>query len=284
MASELTQRISTAGWLMGLALTMTLIWSIPEVTWTSPLMGGGHFTVQVPPNAIEVLIAVLVSLVVTDSVVQIHPQLWSSSWLARMRASWHLYSLPAALSIVAVMAQTLPANAIISVLSILASICTYTLTLFLLFDSLNRDHPHAGLFTFLLHGFAYLAAFLLFLLLYQTKSGIALRIPLFAGTAFLLSIELLRDHTNVSTELLKHVLVLGLIMSEVALVLAFSPFEELTKGALLTWTFFLLVNICQNGLDNTLRPRLMFNYGIYSGLVLVVLYLIETNSALLILT
>ena len=284
MDSELTKRVSTAGWLMGLALSMTLIWSIPEVTWTSPPFGGGHVTVHVPPNAIEVLIAVLVSLVVTDSLVQIHPRLQSSTWMERMQASWPLYSLPAALSIVVVMAQPLPAAMIISVLAMLAAICTYTLTLFLLYDSLYRDHPHAGQFTFLLHGIAYLSAFLLFLLLYQAKSGIILTVPLFAGTAFLLSIELLRDHTDLRTVLLKHVLVVGLIMGEVALVLAFSPFEELTKGALLTWTFFLLVNICQNGLDQTLRPRLMLNYGIYSGLVLIVLYLIENSSALLVLT
>ncbi len=284
MASELTHRVSVAGWIMSLVLTMTLILTLPEITWTSPNFGGGKFVIHIPPNAIEVLVAVLVSLIVTDSVVQIHPSLQSLHWRERIRASWPLFSLPAALGIVVVMAQPLPAVEIISVLAMLLAIGSYVLTLFLLYDSLQTDHPYAGQFTFLLHGIAYLAAFLLFLLLYQASSRLIFTVPLMASTAILLSVELLRDHTELRTELLKHVLVVGLIMGEAALVLAFSPFEELTKGTILTWTFFLLVNICQNGLDQSLRTRLMLNYGFYSGMVLVVIYLIETESTLLFLT
>ncbi len=284
MAPELVQRISVAGWIMALALTMTLIWNLPEITWTSPPIGRGHIVVQVPANAMEVLVTVLVSLAVTDSVIQIHPRLRSLAWRERVGDSWPLYSLPAALGIVVVLAQPLPTTMIVSVLAMLIAIGVYVLTLFLLYDSLQTDHPHAGQFPFFLHGIAYLAAFLLFLLLYQAQSRLIFTVPLIAGTAILLSIELLRDHTALRTTLLQHVLVAGLIMGEVALVLAFSPFAELTKGVLLTWTFFLLVNICQNGLDRTLRPRLLWNYGIYSGLVLAVIYLIEVNSALLFLT
>ena len=268
---------------MALALTMTLIWTLPEITWISPPIGGGQIIIHVPANAMEVLVTVLVSLAVTDSVVQIHPRLRTLSWRKRVGASWPLYSLPAALGIVVVMAQPLPTAMPFSVLAMLVAIGVYVLTLFLLYDSLQTDHPHAGQFSFLLHGIAYLAAFLLFLLLYQAQRRLILTVPLIAGTALLLSIELLRDHTELRMELLQHVLVVGLIMGEVALMLAFAPFAELTKGTLLTWTFFLLVNVCQNGLDQTLRPRSMWNYGIYSGLVLVVMYLIETNSTLLLL-
>ncbi len=268
---------------MALALTMTLIWTLPEITWTSPSIGEGHIIVQVPTNAIEVLVALLVSFVVTDSVVQIHPLLQALSWQRRMRDNWPLYSLPAALGIIVVMAQPLPMAMIVSVLAMLVAIGIYMLTLFLLYESLQADHPHVGQFTFLLHGIAYLAAFLLFLLLYQAQNRLIFIVPLIAGTTILLSIELLRDRTALGPELLQHVLVVGLIMCEVALILGLSPFEKLTKGALLTWTFFLLVNVCQNGLDQTLRPRLMLQYGIYSGLVLAVMYLIEVNSTLLLL-
>jgi len=269
---------------MALVLTLPLLWALPEITWTSPPIGGGQIVVHMPADAIEVLVAVLVSLVVTDSVVQIHPRLRTLPWRARIWASWPLYSLPAALGIVVVMAQPLPTAVSISALALLVAIGVYVLTLFLLYDSLQTDHPHVGQFTFLLHGIAYLAAFLLFLLLYQAKSRLIFTVPLIAGTAVLLSVELLRDHTERRTELLKHVLVVGLVMGEIALVLAFSPFAELTKGTLLTWTFFLLVNICQNGLDRTLRPRLGVHYAVFSGLVLAVVYLVEANSALLFLT
>lgn len=266
---------------MALTFTMPLIWSLPEITWMSPWLGNLQIVIPIPANAIEALAAVLVSLAVTDSVVQVHPRLQGLPWRARVWGAWPLYSLPAAVCIVAMVAQPLQAPPLVSALALLAAIGCYVLTLFLLYDSMQRDHPHAGQFTFLLHGIAYLAAFLFFLLLYQTRGGVLLSVPLFAATALLLSIELLRDHTTEAQDLLRHASVIGLIMGKVALALSFAPFDELTKGTLLTWTFFLLVNICQNGMDGTLRPRLTFNYSVFSLLVLTVMFLIETDLGLL---
>lgn len=277
-ATDARQRISVAGWVMGLALTLTLAWSLPEITWTSPRILGGQVVLRISPPMLEAAMAIAVSLAVTDSVVQVHPSFARLFRQARLRACWPLYCLPAALALVTAMAQPLPAAPVASVAALLGGVAAYVLILFLLYESLDLEHPSAGLFAFLLHGLAYLTAFLLFLLLYQARGRLLVTVPLMAAAAALLSIELLRTHAPRPRALVTHALAIGLVAGQTALALAFAPFAELTKGVLLIWSFFLLVNLCQNGLRRRVGPRLLLEYGVFSLLVALLMALIETRA------
>lgn len=276
--ADARQRISVASWVMGLALALTLVWILPEITWTSPRILGGQIVLRISTNMLEAAIAIAVSLAVTDSVVQVHPSFASRSSQARMRACWPLYCLPAALALVMAMAQPLSAVPAASVVALLGGMAAYVLILFLLYESLDSEHPSAGLFAFLLHGLAYLTAFLLFLLLYQARGRLLVTVPLMAAAAMLLSIELLRTHAPRPRVLLTHALAIGLVAGQTALVLAFAPFAELTKGVLLIWSFFLLVNLCQNGLRQRIGPQLLAEYGVFSLLVVLLMALMEIEA------
>lgn len=282
MATDFHHRISIAGWVMALVLAMSLIWTLPEFIWFSPIIGGTQITLKISPNMIEVLVAGMVSLAVTDSILQIHPRLAPLSGYERVRIFWLSYCLPVAQVVVVVVAQPLPTTVAVAALVLMGAVAVYILTMFLLYEALDPSHPYAGQFEFLLHGIAYVVAFMLFLLVYQAKGRLLITVPLLAGTALLLAIELLRNAGTRQRDILRHALVVGLVVGEVALALTFASFSELTKSVLLIWTFFLLVNICQHGFRQNIRPRLLAEYGIFSMLVILLIYLREAHASVLV--
>ncbi len=277
MLIDFRQRISVAGWVMALVMTLTLVWQLPEITWLSPRLAGNQIALTLSPNVIEGILALLTSLGVTDSIIQIHPRLRHLSWYWRVARHWPLYCLPAALALVVVVAQPLSFLAVVSVFAMIAAIAAYTLIQFLLYEALEPAHPHAGQFIFFLHGLAYVTAFMLFLLVYQARGRLLIAVPMAAGTSFLLAIELLRNTTSHQGRLLRYALTVALIISVAGLGLTFSPLTELTHGILLIWIFFLLVNFCQNHLQQRVRTSLVLEYGVFSILILVLIYLVESG-------
>ncbi len=263
---------------MAMVMTLTLIWRLPEITWTSPLVIGTQVTVKITPNVIEGVLALLTSLVVTDSIIQIHPHLQLLNVYQRAVDYWPLYCLPAALALVVVVAQPLSILPAVSVLAMIAAIAAYIFIQFLLYESQDPAHPHADQLIFLLHGMAYVIAFLLFLLVYLTKGRLLIAIPMITGTSFLLTIELLRNSTTDRIRLLRYALAVTLIISLAGMLLTLSRLSELTHGVLLIWTFFLTVNISQNRIQQQARRTPWLEYSIFSVFILILIYLVEMGT------
>lgn len=259
-------------------MALTLVWQLPTIIWVSPTMGGQSVSLRISPNVIESLVALVVSLAVTDSIIQVHPILSHLSIWRRVRGWWQVYSLPAALAIVVVVAQPLAAPPAVSAVAMLAAIAAYVTTQFLLYEALDPEHPHHGQFVFFLHGIAYVTAFLLFLLVYQTKGRLLIAVPLIAGTAFLLAIELLRTVAPSQRAVLRHALLVGVVMAEVELALTLVPITELASGVLLIWSFFLLINVFQNRWQRKLNRRQFLEYGFFTVLVVWLIVMIESEG------
>ncbi len=263
---------------MALLMTLTLVWRLPDITWTSPQIFGRDFSVTATPNVIEGLLALLVSFAVTDSIIQVHPRLQALSIIHRLQLFWPVYSLPAAEALVVVVAQPVSDVPALSALVLVAAIGAYMLTQFLLYESLDLSNPHIGQFVFVLHGLAYITGLLLFLLVYQNKGSHLVAVPFIGATAVLLAMELLRREDVTNLELLRSTGIVGLVMAGAALMATITNLSNLTQGILLLWMFFLMISNFQDGLPKSLRSRRLLEYLCFSLLVLVLAVLIENDS------
>ena len=279
---DFRQRISLVGWVMALLMSLTLVWRLPNITWTSPLIFGRDFSVTATPNVIEGLLALLVSYAVTDSIIQVHPRLQALSMVQRLQLYWPVYSLPAAEALVVVVAQPVSDVPALSALVMVAAIGAYILTQFLLYESLDRSNAHIGQFVYVLHGLAYVTGLMLFLLVYQTKGSHLVAVPFIGATAALLAMELLRREDATNLWLLRSTAIVGLAMAVAALVATITNLSNLTQGILLLWVFFLMISNFQYGRPKSLRSRRMLEYLGFSLLVLVLMVLIENGSLRLI--
>lgn len=275
---DFRQRISLVGWVMALLMTLTLVWRLPDITWTSPQIFGRDFSVTATPNVIEGLLALLVSFAVTDSIIQVHPRLQALAAIHRLQLFWPVYSLPAAEALVVVVAQPVSDVPALSALVLVAAIGAYMLTQFLLYESLDLSTPHIGQFVFVLHGLAYITGLLLFLLVYQNKGSHLVAVPFIGATAVLLAMELLRREDVTNLGLLRSTGIIGLAMAAAALMVTITNLSNLTQGILLLWMFFLMISNFQDGLPTSLRSRRMLEYLCFSLLVLVLAVLIENGS------
>lgn len=275
---DFRQRISLVGWVMALLMTLTLVWRLPDITWTSPPIFGRDVSVTATPNVIEGLLALLVSYAVTDSIIQVHPRLQALSIVHRLQLFWPVYSLPAAEALVVVVAQPISDVPVLSAVAMIVAIGAYMLTQFLLYESLDLSNPHMGQFVFVLHGLAYVTGLLLFLLVYQTKGSHLVAVPFIGAMAALLAMELLRREDVTNLWLLRSTGIVGLAMAAAALVVTITNLSNLAQGILLLWVFFLMISNFQHGLPKSLRSRRMLEYIFFSLLVLVLMALIENGS------
>lgn len=275
---DFRQRISLVGWVMALLMTLTLIWRLPDITWTSPQIFGRDFSVTATPNVIEGLLALLVSIAVSDSIIQVHPRLQTLSAIQRLQRFWPVYSLPIAEALVVVVAQPVSDGPALSALVMVVAIGTYVLTQFLLYESLDLSHLHIGQFVFVLHGLAYVTGLLLFLLVYQNKGSHPVAVPFIGATAVLLAMELLRREDVTNLRLLRSTGIVGLAMTAAGLLMVITNLSNLTQGILLLWVFFLMISNFQYGLPKSLRNRRLLEYLGFSLLVLVLVILIENGS------
>ncbi|MXZ42480.1 MAG: hypothetical protein F4Z18_12070 [Caldilineaceae bacterium SB0666_bin_21] len=275
---DFRQRISLVGWVMALLMTLTLVWQLPDITWTSPQIFGRDFSVTATSNVIEGLLALLVSFAVSDSIIQVHPRLQALSAIQRLQRFWPVYSLPAAEALVVVVAQPVSDVPALSALGMVVAIGAYMLTQFLLYESLDLSTPHIGQFVFVLHGLAYITGLLLFLLVYQNKGSHLVAVPFIGATAVLLAMELLRREDVTNLGLLRSTGIVGLAMAGAALLVTITNLSNLTQGILLLWMFFLMISNFQDGLPKSLRSRRLLEYLGFSLLVLVLAILIENGS------
>ena len=275
---DFRQRISLVGWVMALLMTLTLVWRLPDITWTSPQIFGRDFSVTATPNVIEGLLALLVSFAVTDSIIQVHPRLQALSVIHRLQLFWPVYSLPAAEALVVVVAQPISDVPALSALAMVVAIGAYILTQFLLYESLDLSHAHIGQFVFVLHGLAYTTSLLLFLLVYRTQGNPLMAAPFIGATAALLAVALLRREDVTNLWLLRSTGIVGLAMTAAAPVVTITGLSNLTQGILLLWVFFLMISNFQYGLPKSMRNRRMLEYVCFSLLVLVLMVLIENGS------
>ena len=280
--SDFRQRISLVGWVMALLMTLTLVWRLPDITWTSPQIFGRDFAVTATPNVIEGLLALLVSFAVTDSIIQVHPRLQALSAIHRLQLFWPVYSLPAAEALVVVVAQPVSDVPALSALVMVVAIGAYMLTQFLLYESLDLSTPHIGQFVFVLHGLAYVTGLLLFLLVYQEEGNQLRAVPFIGATAALLAMELLRREDVTNLRLLQSTGIVGLAMAAASLIVTITNLANLTQGILLLWMFFLMISNFQDGLPKSLRSRRLWEYLCFSILVLVLAVLIENGNLRLI--
>ena len=170
-----------------------------------------------------------------------------------------------AIVIIAVFVLPVTSAGLIRVLGLLLSGILLGLAFFGLYATVERGQSGFRRARFMLDALAYSSALLLFLFVYQTRTRSLLSGTLIAMTAVLLTVEILRSTTPQPLTVLTYGLIVGLILGQVTWALNYwSTLNDLTGGLLLLLIFYLLVGIAQQGLQNRLTGRVLYEFAIFA--------------------
>jgi len=161
---------------------------------------------------------------------------------------------------------------LVRVLALLFSGALLGFAYFSLYATVERGQAGFRRARFVLDALAYGSALILFLFVYQTRTRSLLSGTLVAMTAILLAVEILRSTTDRPRTMLTYGVIVGLVLGQVTWALNYwSSLNGLTGGLLLLLIFYLLVGIAQQGLQDRLNSRVMFEFVIFALVALLLI-------------
>ena len=179
-----------------------------------------------------------------------------------------------AITFISVVLLPLAPSSLIQVLALIVSGTLLALSLFGLYATVERGRPGFRRARLLVDALAYGSALLLFLFVYQARTRSLLSGTLIAFTAMLLAIEILRTVTDGPSTALIYGGIVGLVLGQVTWALNYWRLPGLTGGLLLLLTFYLLVGIAQQGLQDRLNRRVLLEFGIFALVALILIALV----------
>jgi hypothetical protein len=259
-------RISVATWMVVLGLGLSLLVQLPtaEVSFWAL---GSPVTISITGTLLASFFLAVMAAAGAESVVSVHPLFVSRQ--ARLQ-TWSFWALPMALAIISTVLLPLAESAVLQVLALVTSGALLAAAYFGLYATVERGKPGFRRSRLWLDALAYGSALILFLFVYQTRTRSLLSGTLVAMTALLLAAEILRTATNRSSAALTYGGIIGLILGQVTWALNYWVLPGLTGGLLLLLIFYLLVGIAQQGLQERLTARVMWEFVVF-GLIAVVL-------------
>jgi hypothetical protein len=270
-AVDFRDRISVATWLVVLGLAASLLLQLPRVEFGFWALGS-PVTIPLTGTLLSALFLALVAAAGAEGVVSVHPAFANPR---RPRsATWSFWTLPMAITIIAVVLLPLAPTPAIQVLGLIVSGSLLGLAYAGLYATVERDRPGFRRARLVLDALAYGSALILFLFVYQTRTRSLLSGSLVALTAVLLAAEILRASTDRSATVLTYGGIIGLILGQVTWALNYWVLPGLTGGLLLLLIFYLLVGIAQHGLQGRLTQRVLLEFGVFGAVALVLIALV----------
>jgi len=271
-------RISIVTWLVVFGLGLSLLFSLPSANITFRALGS-PISIQLTKTLVAASFLAFLVATGTDSIIRIHPRFMAVRHT--LLRTWPFWTLPMALVIIAVFVLPLAPSGLVRVLGLLVSGGLIGLAFFSLYATVERGQPGFRRARFMLDALAYGSALLLFLFVYQTRTRSLLSGSLIAMTAVLLAVEILRSTTNQPLTVLTYGLIVGLVLGQVTWALNYwSSLSDLTGGLLLLLIFYLLVGITQQGLQNRLTPRVLFEFAIFALVALLLIAVVGPGFGL----
>jgi hypothetical protein len=179
-----------------------------------------------------------------------------------------------ALAIITTVLLPLVTSALLQVVALALSGVLLAAAYFGLYATVERGKPRFRRSRLWLDALAYGSALILFLFVYQTRTRSLLSGTLVAVTAMLLAAEILRTATHRSSAALTYGGIIGLVLGQVTWALNYWVLPGLTGGLLLLLIFYLLVGIGQQGLQERLTARVMWEFVIFGLMALALIALV----------
>jgi hypothetical protein len=179
-----------------------------------------------------------------------------------------------ALAIISTVLLPLANSALLQVLALAVSAVLLAAAYYGLYATVERGKSGFRRARLWLDALAYGSALILFLFVYQTRTRSLLSGSLVAVTAFLLAAEILRTATTRPRAALVYGGIIGLILGQVTWALNYWVLPGLTGGLLLLLSFYLLVGIAQQGLQERLTARVLWEFVVFTLIALVLIALV----------
>lgn len=264
-------RVSVATWMVVMGLGLSLLVRLPtaEVSFWAL---GSPVTLPLTGTLLAALFLAVMAAAGAESVVSVHPLFVARE--ARLQ-TWSFWALPMALTIISAVLLPLASSAVLQVLALGVSGALLAAAYFGLYATVERGKPGFRRARLWLDALAYGSALILFLFVYQTRTRSLLSGSLVAVTSLLLAAEILRTASNRSSRAaLTYGGIIGLLLGQVTWALNYWVLPGLTGGLLLLLIFYLLVGIAQQGLQERLTARVMWEFIVFGLIALVLIALV----------
>jgi hypothetical protein len=263
-------RVSVATWMVVLGLGLSLIVQFPgaEISFWAL---GSPVALSITGTLLSAFFLAIMAAAGAESVISVHPLFVTRQ--ARMR-TWSFWALPMALAIIFTVLLPLAGSPAAQVLTLALSGVLLAAAYLGLYATVERGKPKFRRSRLWLDALAYGSALILFLFVYQTRTRSLLSGTLVAMTAMLLAAEILRTATNRSSAALTYGGIIGLILGQVTWALNYWVLPGLTGGLLLLLIFYLLVGIAQQGLQERLTARILWEFVVFGLIALVLIALV----------
>jgi hypothetical protein len=263
-------RVSVATWMVVLGLGLSLLVQLPTAEISFWALGS-PVALPITGTLMAALFLAVMAAAGAESVVSVHPLFVSRT--TRLY-TWSFWALPMALAIISTVLLPLAESAVLQVLALTMSAVLLAAAYYGLYATVERGKPGFRRARLWLDAMAYGSALILFLFVYQTRTRSLLSGTLVAVTAFLLAAEILRTATTRPRAALVYGGIIGLILGQVTWALNYWVLPGLTGGLLLLLSFYLLVGIAQQGLQERLTARVLWEFVVFTLIALVLIALV----------
>jgi hypothetical protein len=263
-------RVSVATWMVVLGLGLSLLVQFPSAEISFWALGS-PISLSITGTLLAAFFLAIMAAAGAESVISVHPLFVTRQ--ARIR-TWSFWALPMALTIIFAVLLPLAGSPMVQVLALALSGVLLGAAYLGLYATVERGKPKFRRSRLWLDALAYGSALILFLFVYQTRTRSLVSGTLVAITAMLLAAEILRTATNRSGSALTYGGIIGLILGQVTWALNYWVLPGLTGGLLLLLIFYLLVGIAQQGLQERLTPRIMWEFVVFGLIALVLIALV----------
>lgn len=266
-------RISVVTWLIILGLGISLFFELPDIASRSFIVFSTPVTFFVTDSLIAAAFMAILAAAGVQSVVGVHPRILANN--GSFWQSWAYWALPIALMIIAAYLLPFTPNRLGQVVTILSAGGLYALALFCLYVTVEARQLGFRRSRLILNALAYGSALLLFLLVYQTRTRSLISATMIAITATLLAVEILRSTTSRVDQIFTYGAIVGIVLGQATWALNYWPLlPGLTGGLLLLLTFYLLVGIAQQGLQEHFSARVFVEFLVFTMIALILIALV----------
>ncbi len=273
--AQVQGRISVVTWAVALVAVASLFLRLPPLVVPELSRFGLPDPLVISSTTWMALVAGVLAGSGAEGLLRLHPRWRRQPSRRHWRSRWAYWALPAALGTLWVLLVPLLPSRLWTLAGILAGAGVLGLSLYALYGTVE---PHGTGFRrhrLVLNVLTYGAVLALFLLVYRTGGRGLLSGGLIALIGGLLAVELLRMAATEAAPIFTHAAMVGLLLGEMTWALSYWGLSDLTGGLVLLLAFYLTVTVAQQGLQGRLTRRVLVELGVFSLLVLFLLWFFD---------
>lgn len=266
-------RISVTTWLIVFGLGLSTLFKLTNTIRWEFLAFNSPVSIRMSEQGLAAAFLAILVAAGAQSVIGTHPR-FSRRNGSKLR-TWTFWALPMALTIIATLLLPYVPSKPLLVFVLLTSGALIALSLFCLYATVEQGQPGFRRSRLVLNALAYMSALLLFAFIYQTRTRSLLSSSIIAITATFLAVEMLRNTTDRPDLVFTYSAIVGLILGQVTWALNYMPaVPDLTGGLLLLLIFYLTVGLAQQGLQERITSRVLWEFVIFTVVALVLIALL----------